>query len=137
MKYFLMTNNSYKSASCIDNMHKTDQEENTTDIELLIDLKFDIEKEINTLFVTFENQKNRKLQNITNNSEISIILQMYNDNITKAGTVFLIHQNALLEKINALLLKKCKHSWIDDVIDGPFSSRNYCYCSKCFLRKSP
>ena len=131
-----MTNISQKPIIGIDNKHNTDQEENTNDTELLIDLKFDIEKELNTLFVTFENQKNRQLQDISNNSEISIILQIYNDNITKAGTVFIVHQNALLEQINALLLKKCKHSWIDDIIDGPFSSRNYCYCSKCFLRKS-
>ena len=40
-----------------------------------------------------------------------------------------------VSKIDNLLLNKCQHKWIDDVIDGPFSSQNYCYCCKCFLRK--
>ena len=121
----------------INSTGETDKNDDSDTLELLIDLKFSVEKELNTLSATFENQKSRQRRDISNNQDISIILQMYNDNIAKAGTVFLIHQNSLLEQINALLLKKCNHTWIDDVIDGPFSSRNYCYCSKCFLRKIP
>ncbi len=110
-------------------------DEDTKEIEILIDLKFSVEKELNTLFANFERQRERKIDN-NSNLDISLIVQMYNDNISKTGELFIVHQSELLERINALLLKKCNHIWIDDVIDGIFSSRNYCYCSKCFLRKT-
>ena len=40
----------------------------------------------------------------------------------------------MLKKINNLIIKKCKHEWIDDLIDiDPDRSKSIRYCSKCYL----
>ena len=63
------------------------------------------------------------------------LVTMYTNNIEMYGNIFLEKQTELLGHIDTLLLKKCTHNWINDVIDGPFSSRDICYCSKCYIRK--
>ena len=34
---------------------------------------------------------------------------------------------------NAFSQHKREHDWVEDVVDGPFSSRDICYCKNCFI----
>lgn len=72
------------------------------DIDVLIDWKFLLEKEIN------------KHEKSSSDKEIDM---------------------ATLKNVTKVLLDRCQHEWIEDVIDGIFSDRNYCYCQKCFIEK--
>ena len=105
------------------------------DVEALINLKFNIEREINTLDESFKKMNKKTLEYNTNDLDTYNILNKYQKNIDNNGKVFMEKQLLLLKEIDNLLLNKCQHNWIDDVIDGVFSSRDYCYCSKCFVQK--
>ena len=105
------------------------------DIEALINLKFNIEREINTLDETFKKMNEKTREYNTSDIDTYNILSKYQKNIDNNGKVFMEKQLLLLKEIDNLLLNKCQHNWIDDVIDGVFSSRDYCYCSKCFVQK--
>ena len=108
---------------------------NTKNIEVLIDLKFAIEREFSVLDDTFKKTKERRYKTMEEDIDINKIFRLYENNIEKYGNIFLKKQTELLQQVDDILLQKCKHIWIDDVIDGPFSSRNICYCNKCFIRK--
>ena len=105
-------------------------------IESLIKLKFLVEKQFNTLYDAVKEAKKIKLYNISDDLDIYAIYTMYNNNIEMSGDEFLRKQTELLKSIDALLMKKCLHNWVDDVIDTAFSSYNICYCSNCFVRKN-
>lgn len=105
--------------------------EEQLNLDNIIQLKFDIEKEIETLTNNFE-----KLQThtqITTNHKI--FLKQYNANKKMFGEEYIKQQNILLKEINKFLEENCDHSWIYDTIDEPLYSRNICYCSKCYLYK--
>ena len=104
-------------------------------VETLINLKFNVERQFSALHETFEKAKEIRLVNTNADLDIYGLVTMYTNNIEIYGNTFLEKQTELLKHIDTLLLKKCPHNWIDDVIDGPFSSRDICYCSKCYVRK--
>ena len=115
--------------------HDKPDEYDENNLDALITLKFTIEREINTLYETFHKVKTLNREIRIKNLDIHTIFTIYQNNIDTQGDLFMQKQTELLNSIDALLLKNCKHNWIDDIIDGPFSSRDYCYCSKCFIRK--
>ena len=41
----------------------------------------------------------------------------------------------LLDQIDNILMEICEHEWINDTLDGPFNSRDICWCKKCYIRK--
>ena len=101
----------------------------------LVDLKFALEKEINILSENFENSKTRQLKSVNDDIDIYAALCLYQNNIYMHGTIYLKKQQESLKQINDILLQKCEHNWIYDVVDGIFNSRDICYCSNCFIRK--
>ena len=105
-------------------------------IEELINLKFDVEREINILHETFEKSKKSYLLNSANDLDIYKVFAKHRLNIEFVGTTFLEKQTELLKNIDEILLKLCDHNWIHDVIDEPLErSRNICYCGKCYCRQ--
>jgi len=105
-------------------------------IEELINLKFNVEKQINNIHTSFEKSKNNL---VSNSKDINIykVFATYSINIEFFGSTFLEKQKALLNDIDEILIKECDHNWIHDVIDEPLDrSRNICYCSKCYCRKN-
>tara|TARA_Y100000389_G_C17458092_1_gene519577 strand:- start:2461 stop:2838 length:378 start_codon:yes stop_codon:yes gene_type:complete len=118
----------------LDNQGDYLQKENI-DVETLIELKFNVEREISIMRETFEKLKEKRKYYNGNELDVYTVFRDYRNNVDNIGEVFYEKQTVLLSKIDNLLLNKCQHKWIDDVIDGPFSSQNYCYCCKCFLRK--
>lgn len=106
-------------------------------IENILYLKFSIEKEIESITSNINrlNSINYQSQPL-DNFETKIYTQL-NTNIRMFGKEYLREQKTLLAEINKILEKNCQHDWINDVVDEPLSSREICYCSKCFLyRKS-
>ena len=67
--------------------------------------------------------------------EISAILKLYKENLQTTGNEFLQTHKDILTKINDILMKRCEHNWINDVVETPFSERNICYCNNCFMYK--
>ena len=105
-------------------------------LETLISLKFATEKEFNILGENFKKIKELQLEgNVCKDLDIYEVYNLYQKNIKNYGDDFLEQQMILIKQIDDLLRKKCEHIWIDDVIDGPFSSRNYCYCANCYITK--
>jgi hypothetical protein len=104
-------------------------------IETLIDLKFATERQISILEETFSAAKKIQLVNTSADLDIYGLVALYRNNIRMNGTIFFEEQTELLKHINRLLLEKCEHNWINDVIDLPFSERHICYCSKCHIYK--
>jgi hypothetical protein len=105
-------------------------------LETLISLKFATEKEFNILGENFKKIKELRLEgNVCKDLDIYEVYNLYQKNIKNYGDDFLEQQMILIKQIDDLLRKKCEHIWIDDVIDGPFSSRNYCYCANCYITK--
>lgn len=105
-------------------------------IEELINLKFNVEKQINNIHTSFEKSKNNL---VSNSKDINIykVFATYSINIEFFGSTFLEKQKVLLNDIDEILIKECDHNWIHDVIDEPLDrSRNICYCSKCYCRKN-
>ena len=101
----------------------------------LINLKFLVEKQFNTLYEAVKEAKKIKLHSVSDNLDIYAIFSIYNNNIEITGDEFLTKQTELLKSIDALLMRKCEHAWVDDVVDTAFSSYNISYCSNCFVRK--
>ena len=101
----------------------------------LVQLKFNIEREYNTLYNTFDQVKKMKLLAGCKDIEVYRILTVYSQNIELMGNEFLEKQKELLDQIDEKLMKNCNHSWIEDTIDEPFRSRDICYCSNCFIYK--
>jgi len=101
----------------------------------MIQLKFSIEREHSTLYNTFGELK--KLSLLPGNKDIELyrIVKLYSQNIERLGNEFLEKQKELLGEIDKILMKKCNHNWIEDIIDEPFRSRDICYCSNCFIYK--
>jgi hypothetical protein len=104
-------------------------------VKTLIDLKFAIERQISILEETFSAAKKIQLVNTSADLDIYGLVTLYSNNIKMNGTLFLEEQTELLKHINRLLLEKCEHNWINDVIDLPFSERQICYCSNCYIYK--
>ena len=104
-------------------------------VKTLIDLKFAIERQISVLEETFSAAKKIQLVNTSADLDIYGLVALYTNNIKMNGTLFLEEQTELLKHINRLLLEKCEHNWINDVIDLPFSERHLCYCSNCYIYK--
>lgn len=100
----------------------------------LITLKFNIEKEIN---VIKDNENYLKILKQVPpphyDKDFQTITKQYNQNIESHGKSYIDMQTELLNEINKRLEKLCEHEWVDDVIDEPLRSWNYCYCQKCFL----
>ena len=106
-------------------------------IEELINLKFVVERQINSLRGSFEKSKTHNLLNGTGDLNIYKIFATYSINIELFGSSFLEKQTELLANIEGILLKECDHNWIHDVIDEPPErSRNICYCGKCHCRQN-
>ncbi len=106
-------------------------------IEELINLKFMVERQINSLHGAFEKYERPYLLNSDKDLEIYKIFAIHSINIELFGSSFLEKQRELLVSIEKILLKECDHDWIHDVIDEPLErSRNICYCSKCYCRKN-
>ena len=126
-----MTNSS-KSTNLYNMFDQPKQSEN---IEALIDLKFTTEREWNILDDSFKKMKERRLKATSDFIEISKPFSIYQTSIETYGKPFKDKLMELINQINAILLEKCEHNWIDDDLDGPFSSKQYCYCSRCFIKK--
>ena len=106
-------------------------------LEELINLKFAVERQFSILFETFKKAKEHRLVNTSADLDIYAIFAVNNNNIETNGELFLEKQTELIKSIDAILLKKCDHNWIHDVIDEPLErSRNICYCGKCYCRQN-
>jgi hypothetical protein len=100
-------------------------------LESLIDLKFAVERQISIMHETFKKSNEYRSSNL----DIYSIYNLYNNNIKESGQIFLETQTELIKKIDVILLKKCPHDWNHDAIDEPLSSRNICWCKKCYCRQ--
>lgn len=131
-----------------------DSNDNNNNLNEIITLKFNIEKEIEILSDNFIKNKelfknldnilgnnldnnlgNNLGNNLDNNLDNNIFFKQYSMNINMFGQEYLKQQNILLDNINKFLEKNCQHCWIYDTVDEPLQSRNICYCSKCYLYK--
>lgn len=104
-------------------------------IENILYLKFSIEKEIESISSNIDrlnccNYQSQPLDNL----DLKIYTQL-NTNIRMFGKEYLREQKTLLAEINKILENNCEHNWINDTVDEPLSSKEICYCSKCFLYK--
>ena len=111
------------------------EDKHAQNMKILIELKFALEKEITIYLENFKENKSKYLRNVSDDLDIYAVFCLYQNNIEMYGGTYLEKQTELLKQIDEILLRKCEHNWIDDVIDGIFSSRDICYCSKCFIRK--
>ena len=108
--------------------------ENIQNIEKLIQLKFIVEREYNSLEDLFTSIAGTDLVHMTKDLDIYAKLLLYRNNMEIIGRQFLDLQKNLLNDIDELLMRKCEHNWIEDVIDEPLDrSRDICYCSKCYI----
>ena len=114
---------------------ENNEDKHVQNMQTLVNLKFIVEKEINSLSESFKNNKSRHLRNVSDDLDIHAVFCLYQKNIEISGEIYLEKQTELIRQIDDILLRKCEHSWVDDVIDGVFNSRDICYCSKCFIRK--
>ena len=107
---------------------------NTQNVEKLIQLKFVVEREYNSLTDIFTNMENINWIHMSNDLDIYATLALYKNNMEITGRLFLELQKKLINDIDETLMKKCEHNWIEDVIDEPLDrSRDICYCSKCYI----
>ena len=116
--------------------NQTNKDKHAQNILALVDLKFILENEIAIHEENLKNSKNNLLRNVSSDLDIYAVFRLYENNIKIYSKTYFKKQEELLKQINEILLQKCEHNWIEDVIDGIFSNRNICYCSKCFIRKS-
>jgi hypothetical protein len=114
---------------------KDDDSPSEKNVATLINLKFAIERQISTLHETFKESKQIKLVNTHGDLDIYGLVALYDSNIEIYGNIFLEKQIELLKSVDEHLLRKCQHNWINDVVDTTFSSRNICYCAKCYIYK--
>ena len=108
---------------------------NPPSVEKLVNFKFCIEREYNSLNDLLKNLESTNWIDMVNHDiEIYAKFAQYRNNVPKIGNLFLEMQRKLIEEIDELLMKKCNHNWIEDSIDEPLDrSRDICYCSKCFI----
>ena len=103
-------------------------------------LKEIIERE-NSILNDYENHvlnlKTNEINDINRNKvEIDFynLIQRYINETNKINKNKLDYNKNILKKIDNLIIKKCKHLWIDDLIDiDPDRSKSIRYCSKCYL----
>ena len=117
------------------NTFETEQyEETDANLESLINFKFSVEREYEALTEVLKKLEGMNWKNmVTSDLEMYSKLSLYRTSMEPLGSQFLEKQKTLIGDINEILMKKCRHNWINDVIDEPFSSRNICYCSKCYM----
>ena len=101
----------------------------------LVSLKFCIEHEYTTINDARAKINDFTLKNKNCSSDINEILSKYRSNIETTGKEFIKNQKQLHAEIEKVLLNECNHTWIYDVVDEPFTSRDICYCDKCFIYK--
>ena len=93
-------------------------------------LKEIIEREISIL----NDYENIVLNVKKNEIDFYNLIQKYikeNDKINKNK---LDYNKNMLKNIDNLIIKKCQHEWINDLIDiDPDRSKSIRYCSKCYL----
>ena len=122
-----------------DNSSK-DEDKHQENVDALINLKFSVERQVSILSETFNevntNNGLSPLNNIGKDLSVYALFTLNKNNIEMYGKKFLEEQTSLLKSIDALLLEKCNHNWINDTIDGPFSSKDICYCGHCYIRKN-
>ncbi len=104
-------------------------------LDALIDLKFSVERQISIMTETFKKANEFRFLNLTSDQDIKTVFELHNNNIEISGQNFLDKQTNLIKKIDKILLNKCDHDWIHDAIDEPLSSRNICWCKKCYCRQ--
>ena len=109
--------------------------ENPPSVEKLVNFKFCIEREYNSLNDLLKNLESKNWIDIVNHDiEIYAKVAQYKNTIKTTGYQFLEGQRKLLDDIDETLIKKCEHNWIEDTIDEPLErSKNICYCSKCYI----
>ena len=101
------------------------------DTDELTDLKFQIEKDYHFINNAYSKLKDKSITN----EEIGEIYELYKFDLITQGNKFLQHKKTALTNINSVLMNKCSHNWIDDVVETAFSEKNICYCNKCFIYK--
>lgn len=107
--------------------------ENSESVKELIELKFCAEQEYSTLIETFNKVIKTKPHNVIDDLDIYSLRASYINNIETYGNNFLENQKTLITQIDSLLMQKCHHNWINDVIEESGGDRNICYCSKCYV----
>ena len=100
-------------------------------------LKEIIEKE-NSILNDYENVVLNLTTNNINKNKVEIdfynLIQKYISETNKINKNKLDYNKNMLKKINNLIIKKCEHTWINDLIDiDPDRSKSIKYCSKCYL----
>lgn len=101
-------------------------------IDKLIEIKFDLEKEIEILTNNFNKRKSFSELNKNQNITQKVIIAQYTQNINMFGNEYLKQQKILLEEIKRILLEKCNHKWVNDTIEETHKLTNICFCKKCF-----
>jgi hypothetical protein len=93
-------------------------------------LKETIEREISIL-----NDYENIVLNVTKNEiDFYNLIQKYINETDKINKNKLDYNKNMLKKIDNLIIKKCQHVWINDLIDiDPDRSKSIKYCSKCYL----
>ena len=93
-------------------------------------LKEIIEREISIL-----NDYENIVLNVTKNEiDFYNLIKKYINETDKINKNKLDYNKNMLKKIDNLIIKKCQHVWIDDLIDiDPDRSKSIRYCSKCYL----
>jgi hypothetical protein len=93
-------------------------------------LKETIEREISIL-----NDYENIVLNVTKNEiDFYNLIKKYINETDKINKNKLDYNKNMLKKIDNLIIKKCQHVWINDLIDiDPDRSKSIKYCSKCYL----
>jgi len=127
-----ITSNTSNTSNTSDSPSNNDSSEN---LEALIDLKFSLERQVSVMTETFKKAKDYRFLNLSSDRDIQSLFTVHNNNIKMSGQAFLDKQTTLVKEIDTILLNKCDHEWIHDVVDEPLTSRNICYCKKCYCRQ--
>ena len=107
-------------------------------LDTLIQLKFNVEKEISILDSTIKDvaSLDNSLDVVDRHStDVSNLVNQY---LMETSIFRKQHQNkslSILLQINTLLNVICKHDWVEDTVEDRSGERDICYCRKCFMRK--
>jgi len=107
-------------------------------LDTLIQLKFNVEKEISILDSTIKDvaSLDNSLDVVDRHStDVSNLVNQY---LMETSIFRKQYQNkswAILLQINTLLNVICKHDWVEDTVEDRSGERDICYCRKCFMRK--
>jgi len=107
-------------------------------LDTLIQLKFNVEKEISILDSTIKDVAilDNSLDVVDRHStDVSNLVNQY---LMETSIFRKQYQNkswAILLQINTLLNVICKHDWVEDTVEDRSGERDICYCRKCFMRK--